>query len=105
MTNYFLQVITVFLLFIALFLNKGLSEDLCKKLCAPNFSGTDRFDVRTTRSRRFVRYRHSHVTVRYCSILGVKPEEVTGNVLMTFCDDRAAMSSRGNVVMAAVEAV
>lgn len=29
---------------------------------------------------------NSHATDRYCSISVVKVEEVTGNVLMTFCD-------------------
>lgn len=50
---------------------------------------------------------NSHATVRYCSISGVKVEEVIGNVLMTFCDcdDCVAMGFCGNMVIAVVEVI
>lgn len=44
-------------------------------------------------------------TVRSCSILGVKVEEVTANVLMAFCDDCATVGFCGNVTMTAAEVI
>lgn len=50
---------------------------------------------------------NSHASVRYCSIFGVKVEEVAGNVLMTFCDcdDCTATGFCGNVVVTVVEVI
>lgn len=50
---------------------------------------------------------NSHATVKYCSIFGVKVEEVTGNVLITFCDcdDCMAKAFFANVIAVVVEVI
>lgn len=64
-----------------------------------SFSAVDRLAVRDEWFPAII------ATVRSCSILGVKVEEVTANVLMAFCDDCVTVGFCGNVVMTAAEVI